>query len=92
MSHPDVVFYDFYDAWNNPIQSDEDIYLKNRTGILAQAAPNLGPMFWETIRGSDGIVRHLQWQARVEGVTNSKSATERNICNNCLTGEKTNPG
>ncbi len=28
--------------------------------------------FWEAIRGSDGIVRHLQWQSRVEGSTNSK--------------------
>ena len=38
-----------------------------RTGILAQAAPNIGPMFWEEIKGADGIVRQLQWTARVEG-------------------------
>jgi cellobiose dehydrogenase (acceptor) len=72
IAHPSVVFYDFYDAWNNPIKEDQELYLKNRTGILAQAAPNIGPMFWEIIQGPDGINRHLQWQSRVEGATNSE--------------------
>ncbi|ERT01715.1 hypothetical protein HMPREF1624_00009 [Sporothrix schenckii ATCC 58251] len=71
ISHPDVVFYDFYEAWTKPIVSDEDSYLKNRTGILAQSAPNIGPMFWEAIKGDDGIVRQLQWTSRVEGSTNT---------------------
>ncbi|KAF2745352.1 GMC oxidoreductase [Sporormia fimetaria CBS 119925] len=71
IAHPDIVFYDFYEAWDEPIQADVDEYLKNRSGILAQVAPNLGPMFWQTIEGSDGIVRHIQWQARVEGRTNT---------------------
>lgn len=44
ITHPDVVFYDFYQAWDDPIPSDESAYLTNRTGILAQAAPNIGPM------------------------------------------------
>jgi cellobiose dehydrogenase (acceptor) len=44
----------------------------NRSGILAQVAPNLGPMFWQQIKGSDGVVRHIQWQARIEGRTKSK--------------------
>ncbi|KAK4249648.1 carbohydrate-binding module family 1 protein [Corynascus novoguineensis] len=67
ISHPDVVFYDFYEAWDTPIASDKESYLNSRTGILAQAAPNIGPMFWEEIKGADGIVRQLQWTARVEG-------------------------
>ncbi|KAI1506028.1 cellobiose dehydrogenase [Biscogniauxia marginata] len=71
IAHPDIVFYDFYGAWDEPILSDTEIYLKNRTGILAQAAPNLGPIFWEIIRGADGIDRHLHWQARVEGSKNT---------------------
>ncbi|CAK7198034.1 hypothetical protein SEUCBS139899_000692 [Sporothrix eucalyptigena] len=71
IAHPAVVFYDYYAAWNTPIASDEASYLANRTGLLAQAAPNLGPMFWESIRGTDGGIRHLQWQARVEGSTNT---------------------
>ncbi|CAK7231545.1 hypothetical protein SBRCBS47491_007967 [Sporothrix bragantina] len=71
IAHPDVVFYDYYAAWNTPVASDEAVYLANRTGMLAQAAPNLGPMFWESIRGTDGGIRHLQWQARVEGSTNT---------------------
>lgn len=44
LTHPDVVFYDFYEAWDEPIATDKDAYLKSRTGILAQAAPNIGPM------------------------------------------------
>ncbi|KAI8948354.1 cellobiose dehydrogenase [Xylaria longipes] len=71
VAHPSVVFYDFYGAWNEPILSDTETYIANRTGILAQAAPNLGPIFWEIITGVDGVERHLHWQARVEGKTNT---------------------
>ena len=48
VTHPDVVFYDFYEAWTTPIQTDEDAYLKTRTGILTQSAPNIGPMVRNT--------------------------------------------
>ncbi|KAI1097721.1 carbohydrate-binding module family 1 protein [Jackrogersella minutella] len=65
--HPDVVFYDFYGAWDSPNAADKDQYLNSRSGILAQAAPNIGPMFWDEIEGDDGVVRQLQWTARVEG-------------------------
>jgi hypothetical protein len=27
ITHPNVVFYDFYAAWDNPIPSDEQSYL-----------------------------------------------------------------
>ncbi|KAL8416041.1 hypothetical protein RB596_006557 [Gaeumannomyces avenae] len=71
VDHPSVVFYDFYEAWKTPNATDEEKYLHNRSGILAQAAPNIGPMFWEEVRGADGVVRQLQWTARVEGTTNT---------------------
>ncbi|KAF2841371.1 carbohydrate-binding module family 1 protein [Patellaria atrata CBS 101060] len=67
VSHPNVTFYDFYEAWTDPIPEDKDRYLANRTGILTQAAPNIGPVFWEEISGSDGVTRQLQYTARVEG-------------------------
>jgi cellobiose dehydrogenase (acceptor) len=67
ITHPDVVFYDFYAAWDAPNATDENLYLGHRAGILAQAAPNIGPMFWDEIVGTDGSVRQLQWTARVEG-------------------------
>ncbi|KAF1965471.1 FAD/NAD(P)-binding domain-containing protein [Bimuria novae-zelandiae CBS 107.79] len=72
ISHPDIVFYDFYAAYNNPVAADRDAYLKTRTGILTQVAPNLGPIAWTQHTPSDGIVRHIQWQARIEG--NTKTA------------------
>lgn len=67
IAHNNVVKYDFYAAYNRPVQSDATLYLNSRSGILAQSAPNFGPMFWDIIPGSDGINRHLHWQARVEG-------------------------
>ncbi|KAI5861982.1 carbohydrate-binding module family 1 protein [Durotheca rogersii] len=67
VTHPDVKFYDFYEAWDDPIPADKDQYLGSRSGILAQAAPNIGPLFWDEIQGADGVVRQLQWTARVEG-------------------------
>jgi cellobiose dehydrogenase (acceptor) len=67
ITHPDVSFYDFYAAWTDPIAADKTSYLSKRTGILAQAAPNIGPIMWEEIKGADGRVRQLQWTARVEG-------------------------
>ena len=65
--HPDVVFYDFYEAYDDPIAADRDLYLSRRSGILAQSAPNIGPIAWDQIKGSDGITRQLQWTSRVEG-------------------------
>ncbi|KAI1463091.1 carbohydrate-binding module family 1 protein [Daldinia caldariorum] len=67
ITHPKVVFYDFYEAWDSPNVTDKNLYLDSRSGILAQAAPNIGPMFWDEIKGDDGVVRQLQWTARVEG-------------------------
>lgn len=65
--HPNISFYDFYVAWDTPEAGDKEAYLTKRSGILAQSAPNIGPLAWEVIKGSDGIDRSLQWTARVEG-------------------------
>ncbi|KAL8294336.1 hypothetical protein RB597_007947 [Gaeumannomyces tritici] len=78
ISHPNVEFYDFYEAWTAPNVTDKSLYLNKRSGILAQAAPNIGPLFFDEIRGSDGKVRQLQWTARVEGslgAANGKTMT-----------------
>lgn len=78
ITHPDVQFYDFYGAYDNPIPSDKNKYLDSRTGILAQSAPNLAAVFWQEITGADGIVRQMQYTARVEsarGIKNNQSMT-----------------
>ena len=67
ISHPNVSYYDWVEAWDTPIVSDANDYLLNRIGPLTQAAPNIGPMMWEEIEGPDGIVRQFQWTSRVEG-------------------------
>ena len=67
ITHPDVEFYDFYAAYDDPIKADMNKYLDSRSGILAQSAPNLAAVFWQEIEGDDGVVRQLQWTARVEG-------------------------
>lgn len=78
VSHPNVSFYDFYAAYSTPIAADANRYLANRTGILAQSAPNLSVFFWQEIDGADGITRQLQWTARVESghnINNTKAMT-----------------
>jgi cellobiose dehydrogenase (acceptor) len=75
LTHPDVVFYDFYEAWDTPNTDDEAAYLDKRSGILAQAAPNIGPMMWDEVTPSDGKVRQFQWTARVEGSTEFTNST-----------------
>jgi cellobiose dehydrogenase (acceptor) len=67
ISHPNVSYYDWPAAWNTPIEKDKVDYLTKRIGPLTQAAPNIGPMMWEEIKGPDGIVRQFQWTSRVEG-------------------------
>jgi cellobiose dehydrogenase (acceptor) len=39
--------------------------------LLFLLSTNCVTQFWEIITGSDGIPRHLQWQARVEGKLNT---------------------
>jgi cellobiose dehydrogenase (acceptor) len=76
ITHPNVEFYDFYEAYDNPIKSDAEKYLDSRSGILAQSAPNLGVVFWHHQVGPDGITRSNQWTARIEsghGVKSNKS-------------------
>ncbi|KUJ20172.1 putative cellobiose dehydrogenase [Mollisia scopiformis] len=78
VSHPNVSYYDWPASWLTPIEADKENYFVNRSGPLAQAAPNIGPIMWEEIKGPDGIVRHMQWQARVEGsngIPNGNSMT-----------------
>ncbi|KAL4912248.1 hypothetical protein BDW62DRAFT_206673 [Aspergillus aurantiobrunneus] len=67
IQHPDIVFYDYYGAYDEPIEADKNSYLTSRTGPLAQAAPNVNPVFFDQVTGPDGITRQLQYQARVEG-------------------------
>ncbi|PQE24748.1 cellobiose dehydrogenase protein [Rutstroemia sp. NJR-2017a WRK4] len=69
ISHPSISYYDWVAAWDTPIAADASSYLTKRTGPLAQAAPDIGPMFWEEITPADGITRQFQWTARVEGNT-----------------------
>ncbi|WYZ41414.1 hypothetical protein EsH8_V_000309 [Colletotrichum jinshuiense] len=66
-THPDVQFYDFYEAYDDPNVTDKNAYLQKRSGILAQSAPNIGPLFFEEIKGADGITRQMQYTARMEG-------------------------
>ncbi|TDZ27319.1 Cellobiose dehydrogenase [Colletotrichum spinosum] len=67
VSHPSVEFYDFYEAYVDPNVTDKNAYLQKRSGILAQSAPNIGPLFFEEIKGADGITRQMQYTARMEG-------------------------
>lgn len=56
LRHPSVQFYDFYEAYDGGAEYQDDIqaYLGNRTGILAQSAPNIGPLYVE----SGNVMKH----------------------------------
>ncbi|KAF7303779.1 Cellobiose dehydrogenase [Mycena indigotica] len=62
-THPTV---DSYNNWatvfTDPPAADAAQYLKNRSGIMAQASPRLN--FWSALGGSDGTTRWLQGTAR----------------------------
>ncbi|KAI1180765.1 fungal cellulose binding domain-containing protein [Nemania sp. FL0916] len=75
ITHPSVVFYDFYAAYDDPNTTDTSMYLSKRSGILAQAAPNIGPNMFDEIKGADGITRQLEWTSRVEGSDGVNSTT-----------------
>lgn len=55
------------------------IHTGNRVGPLAQAAANIGPMMWEEITGPDGIVRQMQWTARVEASNGVTAPTDNGM-------------
>ena len=78
ISHPNVTYYDWPASWDAPIAADKALYFSKRAGPQAQAAPNIGPIIFEEVTGTDGTVRQFQWQARVEGsrgVANGKTMT-----------------
>ena len=77
ISHPNVTFYDYYAAYDTPIASDQTAYLKSRTGMLAQSAPNINPIFFESIYGADGITRQLEWTSRCEGSLGEPDASKQ---------------
>lgn len=45
----------------------------NRSGILTQAAPNINPIFWDAVKGEDGIERWFQWTGYVGGPQTGKT-------------------
>ncbi|KAK1656517.1 hypothetical protein BDP55DRAFT_569206 [Colletotrichum godetiae] len=71
--HPDIVNYNFNSAYNNPIPDDAAAYLTDRSGILTQAAPNINPIFWDAVKGDDGIDRWFQWTSYVGGPQRGKT-------------------
>ncbi|KAH7135211.1 hypothetical protein B0J11DRAFT_155028 [Dendryphion nanum] len=79
--HPNVSFYDFYKAWDGEYPEDSKQYLEKRSGILAQSAPNIGPVAWDVVKGSDGIERSIQWTARVEPSPPATDLTSMTVSN-----------
>ncbi|CAI4215006.1 unnamed protein product [Parascedosporium putredinis] len=67
VEHPNVYQYNYTAAWATPDENDVALYLRDRSGILAAAAPNIGPMIWDEVELSDGSTRQLQWTCRMEG-------------------------
>ncbi|KAL0571438.1 substrate-specific activator of APC-dependent proteolysis [Marasmius crinis-equi] len=79
-THPSV---DAYENWanimSNPRPADAAQYLKDQSGVFAQASPRLN--FWRAYGGSDGKTRYLQGTARpgAASVTTSYPYNASNI-------------
>ncbi|KAK1542421.1 cellobiose dehydrogenase [Colletotrichum paranaense] len=52
--------------------TDSDL-AANRSGILTQAAPDNNPIFWDAVKGEDGIERGFQWMSYVSGPHKGKT-------------------
>ncbi|KAK8184668.1 cellobiose dehydrogenase [Phyllosticta citribraziliensis] len=70
-SHKNVTQYNWNGCWDTPVAADKSSYLNGRTGMMAQASPNIGPIAWDEITGSDGITRQIQWTTHIEGSTDN---------------------
>ncbi|TFK37026.1 cellobiose dehydrogenase [Crucibulum laeve] len=62
-THPSIDAYENWaQVWSNPRPADAAQYLKNQSGVLAQASPRLN--FWRAYGGSDQKTRWLQGTVR----------------------------
>ncbi|KAJ7594442.1 cellobiose dehydrogenase [Mycena floridula] len=62
-THPSIDAYENWaQVWTNPRPADAAQYLKNQSGVLAQASPRVN--FWRAYGGSDGHTRWLQGTVR----------------------------
>jgi len=62
-THPSVDAYDNWaKVWTSPRPADSAQYLKDQSGVLAQASPRVN--FWRALSGSDGKTRWLQGTSR----------------------------
>ncbi|KAF2803640.1 FAD/NAD(P)-binding domain-containing protein [Mytilinidion resinicola] len=57
----DVDTYDYVGAFDTPVPEDAAEYLTNRSAPLAQIEPPLNPFWWDSVTGTDGIAREIQW-------------------------------
>ncbi|KAK8229049.1 cellobiose dehydrogenase [Phyllosticta capitalensis] len=78
-SHKNVTQYKWDGCWDSPVAADKSSYLNGRTGMLAQASPNIGPIAWDEITGSDGIARQIQWTTHIEGSTEHAFTISQNL-------------
>ncbi|KAF8908090.1 hypothetical protein CPB84DRAFT_1674456 [Gymnopilus junonius] len=62
-THPTINDYDNWaDVWTSPPPADVAQYLKDQSGVLAQASPRVN--FWRAYSSPDGITRWLQGTVR----------------------------
>lgn len=60
---PGIEYYPWEKLWNSSAEKNSDIkrYLEKREGPLTELQSTIGAVSWDTILGSDGIERVVQW-------------------------------
>lgn len=57
-THPSIDAYNNWaNVWSSPRAADAAQYLKDQSGVFAQASPRMN--FWRAYGGSDGITRYV---------------------------------
>ncbi|KAA8913781.1 cellobiose dehydrogenase [Sphaerosporella brunnea] len=81
--------YNYSGAYENPIPEDAQNYLQHRAGPLASSNARIS--MWHEIKGSDGVVRTLQWNGRT-GTAGNFTGPDLLLLTNYLTHGQTTRG
>ncbi|UQC86147.1 cellobiose dehydrogenase precursor [Colletotrichum lupini] len=63
--YPGIANYDFNSTYDNPSPDDAAAYL----------SPDINPIFWDAVKGEDGIERWFEWTSYVGGPHKGKTYT-----------------
>ncbi|KAJ4291666.1 hypothetical protein N0V90_009561 [Kalmusia sp. IMI 367209] len=84
ISHPDIVFYDFYAAWSNPVKADADAYLTAMTitqylgnGAISRGRLTITPQLNTQVATAPYLRNATDKEAVIQGIDFIRSALNK---------------